>query len=641
MKLLNIIKQILILTVFFVCTLSSLLQVDIAKAENNEFIIVLDPGHDSKHSGASNNGLREEELNFKIAKYIYDELSEYNDVKVYMTHDTLSCPYPGKNSRDDNISRIRYAKSVNADVVISIHNNSTKDSSVHGVSIYYPNTSYHSNHYTIGKGLAQSIQNELVALGLKDRGIEYKNSEDNTRYPDGSLADYYRVINEGKLQDVPVIIVEHAYVSNSNDVQKFLSSDEKLKNLALADVRGIAEYYGLNKVDYTPIFDAKYYSETYADLKLAYGNNEKALLNHFLNYGMREGRQGNSAFNVYSYRGRYADLQNAYGDNLKKYYEHYLNWGKVEGRNASTNNQGYQVRFMKGEEVISTQTVVFGHSASTKVLVKNGAVLMLDKSVSCITSNLDVQVSYKYIYKGVDYTPVFDAEYYLSQYSDLRQAYGTDGAKALHHFVNWGMSEGRSAKETFEVYSYRGRYADLQKAYKSNIKKYYEHYLNWGIKEGRNGSFINQSYIVQFIQGDKVIATQTVAFGHAASTKNLECSGATLNLAKDVECITADLYVPVTYQYIYNNVDYTLVFDAEYYLSQYTDLRQAYGTDGAKALHHFVTWGMSEGRIASENFNVYTYKNRYWDLQQAYGNNIKSYFTHYLNWGIKEGRSGK
>ena len=81
--------------------------------------------------------------------------------------------------------------------------------------------------------------------------------------------------------------------------------------------------------------------------------------------------------------------------------------------------------------------------------------------------------------------------------------------------------------------------------------------------------------------------------------------------------------------------------EVEYYLGSYPDLRQAYGADGAKALNHFIKWGMNEGRIASENFNVCTYKSRYWDLQNAYGNNLKAYFTHYLNWRIREGRSGR
>lgn len=40
-----------------------------AIADTNELVIMLDPGHDSKHGGAGDNGVREEELNLKIAQY--------------------------------------------------------------------------------------------------------------------------------------------------------------------------------------------------------------------------------------------------------------------------------------------------------------------------------------------------------------------------------------------------------------------------------------------------------------------------------------------------------------------------------------------------------------------------------------------
>ena len=38
------------------------------------------------------------------------------------------------------------------------------------------------------------------------------------------------------------------------------------------------------------VFDAEYYASTYADVKAAFGNDEKALYNHYLQYGKAEGR---------------------------------------------------------------------------------------------------------------------------------------------------------------------------------------------------------------------------------------------------------------------------------------------------------------------------------------------------------------
>ena len=92
--------------------------------------------------------------------------------------------------------------------------------------------------------------------------------------------------------------------------------------------------YVYNGTDYTSVFNAKYYLNTYADLKAAYGENEEKALWHFANYGIDEGRQGNETFNVYKYKENYADLRYAYGDNIRQYYTHYMFYGKNEGRTA-------------------------------------------------------------------------------------------------------------------------------------------------------------------------------------------------------------------------------------------------------------------------------------------------------------------
>ena len=90
-----------------------------------------------------------------------------------------------------------------------------------------------------------------------------------------------------------------------------------------------------NKSGYDLVFDAEYYSNKYSDLKQAYGTDKTKLLNHFKKYGMKEGRQAISTFNVFIYKNRYSDLQKAYGNNLVKYYEHYMKYGYKEGRKGN------------------------------------------------------------------------------------------------------------------------------------------------------------------------------------------------------------------------------------------------------------------------------------------------------------------
>ncbi len=94
---------------------------------------------------------------------------------------------------------------------------------------------------------------------------------------------------------------------------------------------GSCIYGGL---DYAPVFETKYYSDRYSDLKAAFGNDRAQLFNHFIAHGMREGRQAIDSFNVRAYRARYPDLQNAFGDNLPAYYLHYIQLGRNEKRIA-------------------------------------------------------------------------------------------------------------------------------------------------------------------------------------------------------------------------------------------------------------------------------------------------------------------
>jgi len=90
-----------------------------------------------------------------------------------------------------------------------------------------------------------------------------------------------------------------------------------------------------NKAICEKVFDATYYAQNNADVVAAVGNSKNALLTHFVNYGLAEGRNASASFNAHSYRARYADLNAAFGDNWIEYVNHYVSIGKSEGRDAS------------------------------------------------------------------------------------------------------------------------------------------------------------------------------------------------------------------------------------------------------------------------------------------------------------------
>jgi len=89
------------------------------------------------------------------------------------------------------------------------------------------------------------------------------------------------------------------------------------------------------------VFDANYYADNNPDVVAVCGNTQKALLNHYTEHGIYEGRSASAEFNASAYRDRYADLDATYGDNWYSYCRHYVTCGKEENRNASAGGPMY------------------------------------------------------------------------------------------------------------------------------------------------------------------------------------------------------------------------------------------------------------------------------------------------------------
>ena len=205
---------------------------------NPNLVVVLDPGHGGSDPGACKYGLREADLTLKIAQYCKSKLEEYSHVEVYMTRTA---------DTDNNLAnRVAYAKKFNPDVFVSIHINAVGGQHG-GAEVYYPNGNYIPGIGTEGKELAEVIQQKLVALGLYNRGIKIRNTEDGSQYPDGSPSDYLGVIKRSKEAGFPAVLIEHAFIDNYGDVYNFLSREDKVKEMGYADATAIAEYYGLSK----------------------------------------------------------------------------------------------------------------------------------------------------------------------------------------------------------------------------------------------------------------------------------------------------------------------------------------------------------------------------------------------------------
>lgn len=117
------------------------------------------------------------------------------------------------------------------------------------------------------------------------------------------------------------------------------------------------------------LFSAEEYAELYPDVVKAHGNEEAALWDHFVTYGLSEGRALSKSFHVFAYRAAYEDLQEAFGNNIIAYYIHYATHGMQENRSITTVPQavkaGITVTGLRGQVIARPVPVVITPTEET------------------------------------------------------------------------------------------------------------------------------------------------------------------------------------------------------------------------------------------------------------------------------------
>ncbi|MBQ3546211.1 MAG: N-acetylmuramoyl-L-alanine amidase [Lachnospiraceae bacterium] len=203
---------------------------------NKETVIVIDPGHGGENKGADYSGLVEKSINMKTANAMYEELSKYENVKVYLSHTDIEFDMSLKE-------RAEYAKSVNADYLISLHYNASEDHSLYGCEAWIPSI---GSYYVKGYQLADNIINEITGLGINSKGVKTRIGDDGD--------EYYGIIRECENRGITSIIVEHCYLDNRND-SRYVKNDAGFENFGKADALGLAKFLGLKSnvlgVDYS------------------------------------------------------------------------------------------------------------------------------------------------------------------------------------------------------------------------------------------------------------------------------------------------------------------------------------------------------------------------------------------------------
>ncbi|MEE1072105.1 MAG: N-acetylmuramoyl-L-alanine amidase family protein [Cellulosilyticum sp.] len=152
-------------------------------------IVVLDIGHGGSDSGAVANGVKEKEVNFNQGMALYYLLEADPSIKVYMTRE--SDVYPTLQFRS------QLANEIEADLFISIHNNSASANVTGAETLYYPNGSD-----TRGKQIAQMVQEAIVSCGLGNRGIKAR-------------SDLYVL----RTTNMPAILLETGFLTNAAEAE--------------------------------------------------------------------------------------------------------------------------------------------------------------------------------------------------------------------------------------------------------------------------------------------------------------------------------------------------------------------------------------------------------------------------------------
>ena len=234
----------IVISIFILCMMS-MASISYVHADNQTITIALDAGHGGNDSGAvntyQNKTYKESEMTLKIANNVKRILEETGRFNVIMTR--------SDNTYKSISTRVETAKNANVDALVSLHINSGGGGE-NGAEVYYQNSSWKPGIATTSQILANNIQNNLVSAGIGNRGIKIRNSTPDAAdryYPDGSLSDYYAVNHRGKTAGLPAIIVEHCFISSAYDRNNFLSNENSLMRMGVADARGIAETFGLSR----------------------------------------------------------------------------------------------------------------------------------------------------------------------------------------------------------------------------------------------------------------------------------------------------------------------------------------------------------------------------------------------------------
>ena len=216
--------------------------------KDDDLVIVIDPGHGGTDTGTQGGRIQERFMNLITAQALAARLNMYEGVTVYMT----------RSDNDTTVSltdRAKFAESVDADFIFSIHYNACVLHDRFGIETYTSRVApYNAYGYQFGDLLMRKYS-ELY--GIFPRGVK-------TRKGLRTEGDYYTIISASIYREIPAVIIEHCFADGEVDAEHTMS-DDQFRSYGETDADAIAEFFGLKSsllgIDYTGYSDLLCYAD--------------------------------------------------------------------------------------------------------------------------------------------------------------------------------------------------------------------------------------------------------------------------------------------------------------------------------------------------------------------------------------------
>jgi len=189
--------------------------------------ILIDSGHGGMDGGTSSkNGTVEKDINLIVAKKLKARLQKAgyevvmtreDDIGLYSTKGTIRERY-----REDLKNRCNLKESSDCDLFVSIHLNYFTESKYYGAQVWY-----------------SSYKDSSRLAGILQKNFQVDLDVNNKRVPKAAKTAY-KILREN--DDMPSVIVECGFLSNSDEEQK-LKSNEYQEKISNSISKSISEYF--------------------------------------------------------------------------------------------------------------------------------------------------------------------------------------------------------------------------------------------------------------------------------------------------------------------------------------------------------------------------------------------------------------